>query len=144
MPFVEFVNPACTSDIILERCLVADRPEVFLIQRGEEPYKGMWAWPGGHKNLGIENCRQTAARELEEETGYVVNIKDLKLLNEYSDPDRDPRGDYVTHAYYTDKFSGTPEAADDAADARWFYIDDMPKLAFDHEKIFQDYLEVRK
>ena len=142
MPWVEYENPACTSDVILERTLNG-YPEVLLIKRGEEPYKEMWALPGGHINFKKETTEETAKRELEEETSLVVNLKHLKLLGVYSDPDRDPRGHYVSHVYYTTRFEGELEARDDAKEARWFRLDSSPKLAFDHGKILNDYREVR-
>jgi len=144
MPFVEYVNPACTGDIILERNVYKDRPEVLLIERGSCPFVGKWAFPGGHMNLGTETVENCVVRELKEETGLVVLEKDLRLFGVYSEPKRDPRGHYVTHVYTAESFEGQLEANDDASDAKWFFLDDLPELAFDHEKIINDYIAKNK
>jgi 8-oxo-dGTP diphosphatase len=140
MPFVEFVNPACTADMIVEN----DREEVLLILRGSEPYVGMWALPGGHIDLGLETVEDAGIRELEEETGLITELSDLRFVGVYSNPMRDPRGHYISHAYSTRSFKGTLKAADDADDVKWFALDDLPKLAFDHEIILRDYMRVRR
>ncbi len=139
MPYVNFVNPACTADVIVEN----DNFEVLLIERGDDPYMGMKALPGGHINLGLETTEEAGARELNEETGLIVRLEDLTCLGSYSAPKRDPRGHYVTHVYYTRKFDGILQAGDDARDAGWYSLNDLPELAFDHGKILRDYLEVR-
>lgn len=144
MPFVEYVNPACTGDIILERNIVYNKPEVLLIKRGEEPYVGMWALPGGHINLGLETVETCTVRELREETSLIVLEKDLTLFGVYSEPGRDPRGHYVTHVYTAQRFTGDLKANDDAEDAKWFSLRKLPDLAFDHGRIINDYIGRRK
>ncbi len=135
MPFVKYVNPAATADIILEN----DSGEVLLIRRGEEPYVGKWALPGGHIEYGVETLEECVARELKEETDVEVEVDDLTLLDNYSKPGRDPRGHYITHVYFAKKFKGIPKANDDAMDARWWSLSDLPELAFDHADILRDY-----
>lgn len=107
---------------------------VLFIKRKIAPFKGEWALPGGLV-LATENLEQAIERELEEETGIKVNY--LEQLYTFGDLKRDPRNRVVTVAYYAlvrpSKFE--LHAATDAADARWFNIDDLPSLAFDHEKI---------
>lgn len=110
-----------------------------LIERRNEPYKGLWAIPGGFL-IGDETVEEAAARELKEETG----ISDLFLeqFHVYSNPDRDPRGRVITVAFYAlvnaDKYHLV--ATQDAARAEWFSAYEIPKLAFDHERIYKDAL----
>jgi len=106
----------------------------LLIQRDIAPFKGNWAIPGG---LVLENetLEQAVARELKEETGVGVNY--LEQLYTFGDLNRDPRNRVVTVAYYGLVRPSLFEvyADTDAADARWFNINDLPKLAFDHDRI---------
>ena len=130
----DYPRPAVTAD-----CVVMTReaePKVLLIQRGNEPFKGCWAFPGGFMNMD-ETTEQCAVRELEEETG--LKVTEIKQFGAYSKVDRDPRGRTVTVAYLA--IIDKPEAVkglDDAAKAQWFPISDLPKLAFDHEEIMAD------
>ena len=113
---------------------------MLLIQRGFDPFKGCWAFPGGFMNMD-ETTEQSAIRELEEETGLVVT--ELHQIGAYSKVDRDPRGRTITVAYLV--LVDYPVAAtgqDDAAKAQWFPIDALPPLAFDHEDIMQDAMMV--
>ncbi len=111
-----------------------DRLEILLIQRGNPPFQGSWALPGGlvDEDEDLDVC---ARRELEEETG-VTDVS-LEQLHTFGAPRRDPRGRYVTVAYYTlvrpDRLK--PKAASDAANVRWFAVDELPTLAFDHAEI---------
>ena len=108
---------------------------VLLIRRGNEPYKGCWAFPGGFLNMD-ETVARCAERELEEETGIVLT--GMRLVGIYSDVERDPRGRVVTAAYTA--MTTIPEAiaADDAAAAQWWPLNELPPLAFDHDKILAD------
>ncbi len=114
--------------------------KVLLIERDLEPFKGQWALPGGFVRPG-ESLEQTAFRELQEETG----LKDvfLEQLYTFGDVDRDPRGRVVTVAYYALVNLGdhTIQAATDVKNAAWFSIDDLPKLPFDHQQIFDTALK---
>lgn len=108
--------------------------KVLLIERGEEPFKGKWALPGGHVNMD-ETLEQSVLRELREETG--VDLPFMEQLATFGDPDRDPRGRVISTAYLVlarmDELK--VEAGDDAAKAQWFPVDELPSLAFDHDKI---------
>lgn len=131
-------NIQLTADVVL----LAFPQRVLLIQRGWEPFKGLCALPGGHVDNG-EPTIMAARRELAEETGIDVGI--LDLVGVYADPGRDPRGHYVTFAYYSVCLAENrpdPVAADDAVDARWWLIDDLTDhmLAFDHRTIIYDAL----
>ncbi|MGI9414304.1 MAG: NUDIX hydrolase [Hyphomicrobiales bacterium] len=124
---------AVTTDIVVFSILES-RLNVLLIERGREPYAGQWALPGGfiHPDEGLEDC---ARRELEEETG-IAGIY-LEQLYSFGAPERDPRGRVVTVAYFAlvprDRVS--PRGGSDARRAEWFALDDMPRLAFDHDRI---------
>lgn len=133
----EYPRPAVTAD-----CIVMTRendPKVLLIERGHEPFKGCWAFPGGFMNMD-ETTEQCAIRELEEETGLKVN--EIKQIGAYSKVDRDPRGRTITVAYLALVDKPLPvKGQDDAAKAQWFSIKNLPKLAFDHEEILNDTLD---
>lgn len=130
----KYPRPAVTAD-----CVVITRemhPKVLLIQRCNEPFKGCWAFPGGFMNMD-ETTEQCAARELEEETGMVVS--ELQQIGAYSRVNRDPRGRTVTVAYLV--MIDVPvevRGQDDAAQAKWFPISELPPLAFDHDDIMRD------
>jgi len=108
--------------------------EVLLIKRGRYPYEGMWALPGGFVDME-ETLEDAIVRELEEETG----LKGVELiqLHAYSEIHRDPRGRNISITFYgvADSINTSVTGGDDAADARWFPVDILPALAFDHEKV---------
>ena len=108
---------------------------VLLIQRGNEPYKGHWAFPGGFLNMD-ETVAHCAERELEEETGIVLT--GMQLVGIYSDVERDPRGRVITAAYTAMTSMPKANAADDAAAAKWWPLNALPELAFDHSVILSD------
>ena len=130
----KYPRPAVTAD-----CIVITKeaePKVLLIQRGIDPYKGCWAFPGGFMNMD-ETTEQCAIRELEEETG--LRVSELHQIGAYSKVDRDPRGRTITVAYLA-IVDGPVEVTgqDDAAKAEWFLLSTLPQLAFDHYDIIQD------
>ncbi|MCH7232810.1 NUDIX hydrolase [Glycomyces sp. L485] len=120
-----------------------DRLQVLLIERGEEPYRGRWALPGGFV-LPRESTDDAARRELAEETGLDGSPDrfHLEQLRTYGDPDRDPRMRVVSVAYAA-LLSDLPEprGGGDAVHARWFPHGDAPPLAFDHDAILSDAYE---
>ena len=134
----KYPRPAVTAD-----CVVITReaePKVLLIQRGFDPFKGAWAFPGGFMNMD-ETTEQCAIRELEEETG--LKISKLHQIGAYSKVDRDPRGRTITVAYLA-IVDGPIEVAgqDDAARAEWFPLSALPELAFDHADIMADAIKI--
>ena len=130
----KYPRPAVTAD-----CVVMTNeplPKVLLIQRGADPFKGEWAFPGGFMNMD-ETTEQCAIRELEEETGLKVST--VYQIGTYSKVGRDPRGRTITVAYIAIIDSPLEvQGRDDAAKAEWFPISNLPKLAFDHEEIMSD------
>lgn len=104
---------------------------IVLIRRNKEPFKGMWALPGGFAEEG-ETAEECCEREAREETGLQVRAK--KLVGVFSDPKRDPRGT-VAGVYICELIGGELKGGDDAREAKWFSLDGLPSLAFDHEKI---------
>ncbi|MFF5504525.1 NUDIX domain-containing protein [Streptomyces roseolus] len=119
----------------------AGRLHVLLVQRGQEPYAGAWALPGGFV-LPRESAGTAARRELAEETGLpdaTVAGLHLEQLRTYTEPDRDPRMRVVSVAY-TALVPDLPEprGGGDAAEARWLPYDEVPPLAFDHDVILAD------
>lgn len=105
--------------------------EVLLIKRGKEPFKGMWALPGGHIEVK-EEPYNAAMRELEEETSIVAD--EIFPLGSFNTDD--PRGWTISAAYlYVASEAEAAKAGDDAAEAEWFNIKELPELAFGHRKI---------
>ena len=114
------------------------RLNVLLIQRGNEPYKGCWAFPGGFLNID-EDAPDGARRELMEETGLAVT--NVEQLGAFATPDRDPRERVISIAYFTLMRTTDVAGGDDADRAQWFPINKLPELAFDHQQIFEQALE---
>ena len=131
----KYPHPAVTTD-----CVVfgfdGSGLSVLLIQRGIEPYRGKWALPGGFIRMD-ETAEEGARRELEEETG----VKDIFIeqLQAFSGVDRDPRERVITIAFcaLVRQADYNVIGGDDAADARWFALDEVPELAFDHAEILR-------
>ncbi|WP_031040238.1 NUDIX hydrolase [Streptomyces sp. NRRL F-5650] len=112
---------------------------VLLVERGQEPYAGRWALPGGFL-LPEESAETAARRELAEETGLAdVSGLHLEQLRTYSEPGRDPRMRVVSVAFAA-LLPDPPEphGGGDAAEARWVPYDQAPGLAFDHDRILAD------
>ncbi len=106
----------------------------LLVKRRHPPFRGRWAIPGGFVEAD-EGLEEAARRELAEETG--VDSLYLEQLYTFGEPKRDPRGRIVSVAYFAllDWKAVAVRAASDAKEARWFPVDAMPKLAFDHAAI---------
>ncbi|HEC82236.1 MAG TPA: NUDIX hydrolase [Thermoplasmatales archaeon] len=120
--------------------LVIKDNSILLIKRKNEPFKNMWALPGGFVNYG-ETVEDAVKREVKEETGLDTDI--TELFGVYSDPNRDPRGHTISVVFILKPENGEVKGGDDAADARYFPLNVVPKLAFDHNKIIMDYKQRR-
>lgn len=127
-------TPLATVDIIIE---VAGG--IVLVRRKHEPLG--WALPGGFIDRG-ESAATAARREAKEETELDVEL--TELLGVYSDPRRDPRGFFTLSTVFIARADGTPRGGDDAAEARVYPLDALPKdVVFDHPTIIEDYRRMR-
>ena len=111
--------------------------QIVLILRKNPPFQGQYALPGGFVEYR-ETVDNAVVREFREETGLQTRIK--RLLGVYSEPGRDPRGHTVSVVFELEIIDGELEGGDDAAEARLFQLDKLPKLAFDHDQIIVDYI----
>ena len=134
----KYPRPAVTADCVV--ITNEQQPKVLLIQRGNEPFKGCWAFPGGFMDMD-ETTEHCAVRELKEETG--LSVSDLHQIGTYSKIGRDPRGRTISVAYLVIIDSPVEVTGqDDATKAEWFPITNLPHLAFDHFDIMQDALRI--
>ena len=137
----KYPHPSVTTDCVIFG-FDGTKLNVLLVQRGVEPYKGRWAFPGGFVKMD-ETTLEGAKRELYEETG----LKDayIRQFHTFSAVDRDPRERVITVAYYALVRTSEVKGGDDAAKAQWFSLEQVPSLAFDHDMILRQALnELRK
>ena len=132
----EYPRAAITTDALL---FVKMNREIhiLLIRRGKQPFKDHWALPGGFVEMS-ETLEESCIRELKEETGLEVDK--LAQFKAYDSIDRDPRGRTISVVYY--KEIDRPMAViadDDAAEAAWHPISNLPLLAFDHLQIINEF-----
>lgn len=131
-------NPALTVDgVVLHRQpqgMAGDSFSVLLIERGQEPFKGRYALPGGFVEYG-EDIDDAIDREIEEETGLTG--LPFRQFRTFGTPGRDPRGHTVSVVYVAVIIGEAPAVVggDDAASADWFPVNRLPDLAFDHSRI---------
>lgn len=121
----------------MDALIFCGEDSIVLIRRKNEPFKGSWALPGGFVEYG-ETVEDAVKREVKEETGLDIKLKDISGI--YSAPDRDPRGHTVTICYLAHKTGGELKADTDALQAKCFKVDEAleNRLAFDHEQIIKD------
>ncbi|MBC7110388.1 MAG: 8-oxo-dGTP diphosphatase [Archaeoglobi archaeon] len=119
--------------------VLIEEGRVLLVRRLKEPFKGMWALPGGFVEVG-ETVEDAVKREVREETGLEVEVE--KLVGVYSDPERDPRGHVVSVAFLLRRTGGELSAGDDAERVAFHPLERLPELAFDHERILRDALKL--
>ena len=137
----KYPHPSVTTDCVIFG-FDGSRLKVLLVERGVEPFKGKWALPGGFLRMD-ESAEQGALRELQEETGLKTAY--IKQFHTFTDPDRDPRERVITIAYYALVRLQDVVAGDDAARAEWFALDEVPSLAFDHDRILRTAIqEIRR
>lgn len=130
----KYPHPAVTTDCVIFGYDVREGLSVLLVQRGIDPYKGRWAFPGGFLQMD-EDADAGARRELKEETGFEA--ASIRQFGTFTAVDRDPRERVITIAYMALVRKGGVRGGDDAADARWFPVSDVPALAFDHDRILR-------
>ena len=136
----KYPRPALSVDVFVHQTRDSI-DELLLIVRKKAPFEGCWALPGGFVEED-ETLEHAACRELEEETGLVAD--ELRQIKAYSDPNRDPRTRVVSVAFLATVATDAIAKADsDAADARWFPLQQpLPDLAFDHDQIIKDAVEL--
>lgn len=125
---------ACTNIVIF-----ADN-SILLIKRGNHPYKNWWAFPGGRIEQKDINIKSAAYRKLKEETD--INMIDMNHAATIGNSTRDPRGFCLTCVFLAklDKIPKNVNAGDDVVDFRWFKLDKLPEMAFDHKEILENYI----
>lgn len=133
----KYPRPAVTVDAIV----VANEKNKFyvlLVKRGLEPFKGMWALPGGFVNMD-ELLEDACKRELEEETG--LKIDKMNQFKVFDAIERDPRHRTISVVFYSVIGERSEvKGGDDAAKANWFPVDELPELGFDHAHILNLYI----
>ena len=135
MKYEKFFN---TCDVIIQK-----GKKIVLVERGQEPFKGMVELPGGHMDKK-ETIEHAAIREALEETNLKVKLQNI--FGVYSGPKRDPRGPTVTTVFLAKPIGGKLKAGSDAKIGFWCDVKKIPfrKMAFDHSEILRDYLKWKK
>jgi len=129
----DYARPALGTDMLLfskqDQTIY-----LLLIERKHDPFKDYWSFPGGFVEEG-ESCETAVLRELKEETG--LDHTELHQIGVFSEPNRDPRGWIMTVAFaaWVDKNTLYPVAGDDAKNVKWFPMNEIPMLGFDHQVI---------
>lgn len=136
----KYPHPAVTADCVIFG-FDGLNIKVLLIQRGIEPFKGKWAFPGGFMNMN-ETIEECARRELQEETGLIANS--VEQFYTFTDVNRDPRERVLSVAHYALVRLSEVKGGDDAVKAQWFAQDEIPSLAFDHDRILRMALSTLK
>ena len=129
----KYPHPAVAADCVIFG-FDGMKLKVLLIERGGDPYKGKWAFPGGFVKIN-ETVEDGAMRELKEETNLSPDY--MEQFHCFSDPCRDPRERVISIAFFALVRTTEVRGGDDAAQAQWFALDDVPPLAFDHESILR-------
>ena len=136
----QYWHPTMTTDTVIFG-FDGEKIDLLLVKRGVEPYKDMWALPGGFLKEDDKTAKDCAYRELKEECSIDLQGIELRELKTYSDKDRDPRERVITVAFVAlvpkSKYIAV-KGADDALEAKWFCLEELPELAFDHAIIIKD------
>jgi 8-oxo-dGTP diphosphatase len=133
-----YKNPIPTVDAIIQ-----NSSSILLIKRGKDPYKNLFALPGGFVNQG-ETIEEAIVREVYEETSLEVHP--IEILGVYSDPTIDPRGHMLTVVFIVLVIRGNPTTGDDTNEISWMPINKINyiDIAFDHKLIIHDFLKWKK
>lgn len=129
----KYPHPAVAADCVVFGFDGRDL-QILLIERRSHPFKGCWAFPGGFMNID-ESAEECARRELYEETSLKVPV--LKQLGAFSAVHRDPRERVISIVFYALGQPSEVKGGDDASQARWFPLREVPQLAFDHDYILR-------
>ena len=118
--------------------VIVENSKVLLIKRGKDPFKDMWAFPGGRIEQKDKDILEAAYRELKEETN--ITDVELKYVKTIGNNTRDPRGFCLTNVFIAelDQIPKVIRAGDDAVDYKWFNIINLPEMAFDHKQIITE------
>jgi 8-oxo-dGTP diphosphatase len=134
---VYYENPLPVASVILANA----KREILLVRRAKEPFRGMWCCPIGFAETG-ESIEDAALRELREEAGIEGRIVQLLDVGSHVNP---LYGELVIVTFEAEKTGGYERAGDDASEARFFPIMNLPKLAFDsQEKALARFVELKK
>lgn len=134
-----YPRPALTVDAIVY-IKEDDSYFILLIQRGQEPFIGKWALPGGFINID-ERLEEACIRELKEETG--LHLKQMEQFKTFDAIDRDPRGRTISVVYYAEVSEKIAvKGGDDAENAEWFSLLNLPAMAFDHYDILKEFFQI--
>lgn len=137
----DYPRPCVTTDCLIFK-KINNSWHALLVERNNEPFKGFWALPGGFLEMD-EDLETCAARELQEETGLTGIV--LSQFHTFGKPDRDPRHRTISVAFWgVDRSQQKAIGGDDAARARWFVLEQLPSLAFDHNEILQKALATKE
>jgi 8-oxo-dGTP diphosphatase len=132
------MGPSMKTPLLAVDSVIYFEGGVVLIKRENPPFQDCYALPGGFVEIG-ESTEEAVVREAKEETGLVIDL--VGLIGVYSDPHRDPRGHVVSVCYFS-KGSGKLVSGSDAKSAEVFTLDELPVLAFDHDKMIGDALRL--
>lgn len=139
----KFPRPSATVDIMVIKHAEHDPTDkILLIRRKNYPYLGFWALPGGFLDINEdESLEEAAQRELNEEAGIFFKFTRNNQFRTYSDMGVDPRGRIIDTVFVTVGDNWVAIAGDDASEVCWFNIDDLPRMAFNHRQIIEDYVQ---
>ena len=139
----EFWCPSVATDCVIFG-FTGKQLKVLLIKRNIEPYKDCWALPGGFLRENDKTAEECALRELQEETGLTLSKDRLWQLCISSDIDRDPRTRVISLSFIALVTPSDVKGGDDASEAQWFNLNELPPLAFDHAQILEKAKEALK